>query len=219
MLPLYFMVALSLTLIPQPGIEETGWRVSFSDCEKVTIFGKYYHKSKNDFFIVIFLLSEVSYEEKKIVRDKLEKLEISLQNDDFNINCLIYSFSLQCNVSVIDLFVDILLNDTLNNGKPFKIIGLIACLRSNELAQLSNIVSPYSIPVISVTPEYKSIQKIWLGREYYENVFPRIDFKDLKNQVVFKAIEKLNMRFVSILHYNNDKVYFEELKSISNHLK
>ena len=30
------MVALSLALIPQPGIEETGWRVSFSDCEKVT---------------------------------------------------------------------------------------------------------------------------------------------------------------------------------------
>ena len=155
------MVALSLALIPQPGIEENGWRVSFSDCEKVTILDKYYNKSKNDFFIVIFLLSEVNDEERKVVGDKLEKMEISSQNDDFNINYLIYSFSLQCNVNVIDFFVDILLNDTLNNGKPFKIIGIIAGLSSNELAQLSNIVSPYSIPVISVTPEYKSMQKIW----------------------------------------------------------
>lgn len=214
------MVALSLALIPQPGIEENGWRVSFSDCEKVTILDKYYNKSKNDFFIVIFLLSEVNDEERKVVGDKLEKMEISSQNDDFNINYLIYSFSLQCNVNVIDFFVDILLNDTLNNGKPFKIIGIIAGLSSNELAQLSNIVSPYSIPVISVTPEYKSMQKIWLGREYYENImFPWIDFKDLKSQVVFKAIEKLNMKFVSILHDNNDKVNFEELKSIANHQK
>ena len=214
------MVALSLALIPQPGIEENGWRVSFSDCEKVTILDKYYNKSKNDFFIVIFLLSEVNDEERKVVGDKLEKMEISSQNDDFNINYLIYSFSLQCNVNVIDFFVDILLNDTLNNGKPFKIIGIIAGLSSNELAQLSNIVSPYSIPVISVTPEYKSMQKIWLGRKYYENImFPWIDFKDLKSQVVFKAIEKLNMKFVSILHDNNDKVNFEELKSIANHQK
>ena len=214
------MVILSLALIPQEASEETGWRVSFSDCEKITILDKYYNKSKNDFFIVIFLLSEVNDNERKLVGDKVENMEISSQNDDFNINFLIYSFSLQCNASVIDLFVDILLNNSLNNGKPFKIIGIIAGLSSNELAQLSDIVSPYSIPVISVTPEYNSIQKIWLGREYYENImFPRIDFKDLKNQVIFKAIEKLDMKFINILHDNNDKVNFEELKSISNHLK
>ena len=214
------MVIWSLALMPQPASEETGRRVEFSDCEKVTILDKYYNKSKNDFFIVIFLLSEVNANERKHVGQELEKIEMSSKNDDFNINYLIYSFSLQCNVNVIDLFVDILLNNSLNNGKPFKIIGIIAAASSTELAQLSDIVSPYSIPVISVKPEHKSTQKIWLGHEYYENfMFPRIDLKDLKSKFIVNSIENVNIKLITILHDHDDKVNFKELTSIFNLLK
>ena len=87
---------------------------------------------------------------------------------------LIPSFTItQCTMSSINLFLDVLLllSNTLLNSKSFKIIAIFPHANDNELKDLANIMSPYSVPIIPIMPATKSyIRSILRVYSYYDSV-------------------------------------------------
>ena len=74
-------------------------------------------------------------------------------------------------MSSIDLFLDVLLNKTLLNGKSFKIFAIFIHADDTEVKHLANIMSPYSVPIIPIMPATKSyIRPIQRVYQYYYNV-------------------------------------------------
>ena len=61
-----------------------------------------------------------------------------------NINNIFYFYPEgECKNNTMDLFLDILLNQKLLEGKTFKLISILAHLNNDELIDLSNIASPF----------------------------------------------------------------------------
>ena len=61
-----------------------------------------------------------------------------------NINHIFYFYPESgCKNNTMDLFLDVLLNQKLLEGKTFKLISILAHLNNDELIDLSNIASPF----------------------------------------------------------------------------
>ena len=135
-----------------------------------------------------------------------------------NINNLIYLYPRKkCKNNTLNLFVDVLLNEKLFKGKPFKIIAILTHLNNDELVDLANIVSPFSIPIFTLIPGRRfHIQQIQKLYHYYNNVYfvsheniPKFDF-------LVNFTKKLNAKMISLFHdYDNT----EEIDIMSSYLK
>ena len=77
----------------------------------------------------------------------------SRPSGNFTINHLIYLYPYgNCNVNIMEAFIDVLLNETLMDGRPFKIIAILTLINEMELTNLADIMSPYFIPIVPVVP-------------------------------------------------------------------
>ena len=77
----------------------------------------------------------------------------SYQLKYFNLNYLVYHYPWhQCKTNSVQLFLDVLLNETLFKRRPFKIIAILTDMNDSELTNLANIMSPYAVPIIPITP-------------------------------------------------------------------
>ena len=81
----------------------------------------------------------------------LPKSLIQLENTNirgFNQKILFYYFTEACVNNAHSTYLDILINNSVNHGRPFKLIGLISYLNDQDLTQLANTMFYYSIPII-----------------------------------------------------------------------
>ena len=81
-----------------------------------------------------------------IHEDKILKI-FDLQSTPFGnfaINHLIYLYPYDsCRKNIMEAFIDVLLNETLMDEQPFKIIVILTVINEIELTNLANIMSPY----------------------------------------------------------------------------
>ena len=130
----------------------------------------------------------------------------------FNVKFIVYRYSYKCKIKPQDLFLDILLNNGLNNGKVFKILGTLAYLNNVDLIYLTNIMSPYAIPVIATFPLPEShVQHIRSMYDSYHNVVYSSYSNYRKLEFLAEFMKKFNIKLVSILH---DSVKPERVKEI-----
>lgn len=107
-------------------------------CQTYTDYSKHYSKTTYNLLKVSFFRSRTA---------------------EFIFNSHLYSYHLgDLNVLLLNVFLDVLLllSNTLLNGKSFKIIAIFPHANDNELKDLANIMSPYSVPIIPIMPATKS---------------------------------------------------------------
>ena len=90
-------------------------KLKVPDCKKTTVFGKNYNESKPDLYIVMLLMKGETYDYKQGYQGKWRDGGDSFLSE-FNINFLLYRFSYKCNIPSSELLLDILLNNTSNDG-------------------------------------------------------------------------------------------------------
>ena len=133
----------------------------------------------------------------------LEMLSLrSRQLGDFNINHLIYLYPYDsCRLNIIEAFIDVLLNETLMDGQPFKIVAILTDINEIELTNLADIMSPYFIPIVPVLPlkhsKFSHMQSVY---KYYDNVITT--FVKNYDEILFllQFIGTFNVKLVSIFH-------------------
>ena len=84
----------------------------------------------------------------------LEILDLqSRPSGNFTINHLIYLYPYdRCRLNIMEAFIDFLLNETLMDGQPFKIVAILTVINKIELTNLADIMSPYFTPIVSIAP-------------------------------------------------------------------
>lgn len=119
---------------------------TINDCQKTLMLNKDFNDTKKHLYTAIYILQELSLviDEFKLLPPLLNMIEVP----GYTMKYLIYRYSPKCNVDASEIFLDILLNDTLNGGKPFKILAIFAIVNDTELMTLANLMTPFSIPII-----------------------------------------------------------------------
>ena len=144
----------------------------------------------------------------------LQKSLIQLEKTNirgFNLNILFYYFTEACVNNVHSTYLDILINNSVHHGRPFKLIGLISYLNDQDLRQLANIMSLYSIPIIAFLNYGSSnIQHEQTTHEYNVFLMPYSD--DNKINFLIDSVKTFNINLVTILDIcegkYEDKVVF-----------
>ena len=138
---------------------------------------------------------------------------------NMNLNILLYTYSQSCDNRTTELFLDILLNSSLNDRKSFKIVSIIAFLNSKELKQLANVMSPYSIPIIAYLIWDNSVIKhVQSVHDYYKNVLIiPVNYKG-KTEFLTEFFKKTRTDILTILYNiedNNQGEVYEMIRTFN----
>ena len=184
-------------------------------CKTYTFNDENFNETKLDLVVVRFLRSVNS--------DSIRSYHShSYQLKYFNLNYVVYHYPQhQCKTNTIHLFLDVLLNETLFKRRPFKIIAILTDTNNSELTDLANIMSPYSVPVIPITPSKDThVHHMKKLHRYYDNVLLILPEVILERQIFLKyLISKLNIRLITILHNFDETHDVEEIFLITEYLK
>ena len=178
------------------------------NCKTHTVYGINYNDSFSDLVIATFFTFKGDSISTNIqyMLDKSEKLEKIPSLPGININHILYLYpQSECKNNTMDLFLDVLLNQKLLEGKPFKLIAILAHLGNNELTDLSNIASPFSIPIFALTPgRVFNIQKIRKQYKFYDNVVYTSYVNMPKTNFLVQLTTKFNETMISLFHDYED---------------
>ena len=189
-------------------------------CVTYTTHSNNYNDSYPDLLIATFITFEgdfliTNFHSLLAVMKEIGKVS---SPPDVNINHLIYLYPRNDGKNnTFDLFLDLLLNKKLLNGKPFKKVAILTHLNNNELRDLGNIASPFLIPIFAFIPGRRFfIQKIQKQYYFYDNVIytphvniPKIDF-------LVNLTRKINGRMISLFHDYEDT---EEIDIMMSYLQ
>ena len=192
-----FMYAVNVT---NQGI----WKIK--NCTENVYRKNSYREKWHDLVIGIYLkngpLDTVSLILLQKSLNQLEKTNIR----GFNLNILFYYFTEACVNNVHSTYLDILINNSVNYGRPFKLIGLISYLNDQDLTQLANIMSHYSIPIIAFLNSGSSnIQHEQTIHEHYDNVLLMPYSDDNKINFLVDFVKTFNVNLVTILDTSEGK--------------
>ena len=200
------------------GIQDNWYDFTFNKCTKKMFLQNNYNDTKHDLVLAIYLKhDDVDPSLESALKYVLSEAKQE-NSSDFNVNILIYQFSDKCNIEHLHFFLDILLNASLNNGKPFKIMGIIAYMNNENLTHLANITSAYSIAVVGYLISGSSnIVHVQSFHSYYKNVFLFSFSKTGKIHFLIDFVKKFDVDLVTILHqtYENS---LNEINTISDAL-
>ena len=175
-------------------------------CSKKMFLSNSFNETKLDVIIGIFVEHTASNPVKKQhLHDSLAWRQMS-GSSNLSMKYLIYKFSQECNQPASELFLDILLNATLNEGRSFKIIGTIGYLNKVDLLTLANIMSPYSVPVIVyLNTGSSNVERIQSIQKYYNNIII-ISFTH-RNKISFieKFFEEFKTDLTTILYQSEQE--------------
>lgn len=174
------------------------------NCKTYTRYSNNYNDSNPDAVLATLITFEgiIMYSNFPTLLSTMNELEKMPSVHGININHLIYLYPRNdCKNNAFDLFLDLLLNKKLLNGKPFKIVAILTHLNNNELTDLANIVSPFLIPIFALIPGRRFfIQKIQNNYRFYDNVIytshvniPKIDF-------LVNLPRKFKVKMISLFH-------------------
>ena len=188
--PRFSSVFLALTIYSYAIADAGNWNT-------IEIYSKNYIKTNANLLIASFVTMTTHD------TDILEMLRLqSRQLGDFNIKHLIYLYPYDsCHLNIMEAFIGVLLNETLMEGQPFKIIAILTVINEMELTNLANIMSPYFIPIVPVVPlkhsKFPHMQSLY---KYYDNVITAFVKNIDKILFLLEFIGSFNVKLISILH-------------------
>ena len=181
-----------------------------------------YNETKKDIMIGIyvdFTNFDSIFDFERYLKYDLYYRKPAEETLNMNLNILLYTYSQSCDNRTTELFLDILLNSSLNDRKSFKIVSIIAFLNSKELKQLANVMSPYSIPIIAYliwdNSVIKHVQSI---HDYYKNVLIiPVNYKG-KTEFLIEFFKKTRTDILTILYNiedNNQGEVYEMIRTFN----
>ena len=178
------------------------------NCQTYTAYRNNYNNSFTDLVIATFFTFNGDIISSNI--PYLLALSKSLENvqsvPGINTIHLFYLYPRsKCKNNTFDLFLDVLLNKKLLKGKPFKIMAILTHVNNNELTDLSNVASPFSIPIFALKPGRRFyIQKIQKQYNFYDNVIYPSQVNVPKIEFLVNLTKKFNATMISIFHDYDD---------------
>lgn len=127
----------------------------------------FYGKGSNEINLVIVVYVRSRQEYGELFAERSER--ISTNPLIHNVGFCVYDLSCNESVQPANLFIDVILNETLNNHVPFKIQAIIADLTISDLTGLLNIMSPFSVPIFFFTSGETSTGEL---TQKYQNIVP-----------------------------------------------
>ena len=187
------------------------------NCQTYTAYRNNYNNSFTDLVIATFFTFNGDIISSNI--PYLLALSKSLENvqsvPGINTIHLFYLYPRsKCKNNTFDLFLGVLLNKKLLKGKPFKIMAILTHVNNNELTDLSNVASPFSIPIFALKPGRRFyIQKIQKQYNFYDNVIYPSQVNVPKIEFLVNLTKKFNATMISIFHDYDDKNEIDILTS------
>ena len=178
------------------------------NCQTYTAYRNNYNNSFTDLVIATFFTFDGDIISANI--PYLLALSKSLENvqsvPGINTIHLFYLYPRsKCKNNIFDLFLDVLLNKKLLKGKPFKIMATLTHVNNNELTDLSNVASPFSIPIFALKPGRRFyIQKIQKQYNFYDNVIYPSQVNICKIEFLVNLTKKFNATMISVFHDYDD---------------
>lgn len=208
-------------LIVLPGIPTKNATDTINDCQKSLMLNKDFNDTQKHLYTAIYILQELS-----LVIDELKLLPPLLNNIEvpgYTMKYLIYRYSPKCNVDTSQIFLDILLNDTLNGGKPFKILAIFAIVNETELMTLANLMTPFSIPIIPFPNlDFTKVQYLQSIYHYYDNVIfisSQITNQRIRDYFLAFFTENLKFKLITIVFNSEDRIALENIQAITKTLE
>ena len=127
----------------------------------------FYKKGSNEINLVIVVYIRSSQEYGELFAELSERISTNILIH--NVGFCVYDLSCNESVQPANFFVDVILNETLNNHAPFKIQATIADLTISDLTSLLNIMSPFSVPIFFFTSGETSAGEL---TKKYQNTVP-----------------------------------------------
>ena len=185
------------------------------NCNTIAIYSKNYTETNPNLLIASFV-TMITHED-----NIFEMLDLRPRFESFNINHLIYLYPYdKCRINIIEAFIDVLLNETLMDGQPFKIIAILTVINEMELTNLANIVSPYLIPIVPVVPlqhsKFRHMQSLY---KYYDNVITTIVKNFDRIEFLLEFVETFNVKLISIFHDSPEGDAMQEINVIYSSLR
>ena len=208
-------------LIVLPGIPTKNATDTINDCQKSLMLNKDFNDTQKHLYTAIYILQELS-----LVIDELKLLPPLLNNIEvpgYTMKYLIYRYSPKCNVDASQIFLDILLNDTLNGGKPFKILAIFAIVNETELMTLANLMTPFSIPIIPFPNlDFTKVQYLQSIYHYYDHVVfisSQITNQRIRDYFLAFFTENLKFKLITIVFNSEDRIALENIQAITKTLE
>ena len=187
---------------------------NLTDCKTYVFFNENFNETYQDLVAVSFLRSTKSV---NIINYRSDPYPLK----DLNLNYVAYYYPrYQCQVNSIHLFLDVLLNETLFEGRHFKVIAIFTDANDAELTSLANLMSPYVVPIILIQPS-KDFHVNYIKQFYrfYDNIlfiFPSVNFE--RPSFLIQLIEKLKARLITVLYDSDEADNLKEISVISEYL-
>ena len=194
---------------------------TINDCQKTLMLNKDFNDTKKHLYTAIYILQELSLviDEFKLLPPLLNMIEVP----GYTMKYLIYRYSPKCNVDASEIFLDILLNDTLNGGKPFKILAIFAIVNDTELMTLANLMTPFSIPIIPFPNlDFTKVQYLQSIYHYYDNVIfisSQITNQRIRDYFLSFFTENLKFKLITIVFNSEDRIALENIQAITKTLE
>ena len=135
---------------------------------------------------------------------------------NFTINHLIYLYPYdRCRLNIMEAFIDFLLNETLMDGQPFKIVAILTVINKMELTNLADIMSPYFTPIVPiVTLKISNFRHMPSLYKYYDNVLTTLAKNVDRILFLLKLVETFNVKIISIFHDTKEGDAMQEINMI-----
>ena len=161
------------------------------------VCSKNYSEHKHDMVFGVFVRDITLAEGAKWFLGTFYQMFLDQTQVNINICIIVYDLSCTSRTQSLDLFIDILLNKTLNNEKSFTIVAIIGDLDTEELINLANVMSAFTIPVISYVPDDSKINQLKLmNKGAFSNILT----------VVKRPLCRLHLLLQYITHFKGSLV-------------
>ena len=181
------------------------------NCNTIAIYTKHYTETNLNLLIASFV-TLIKHDD-----NILEMLDLrSRQFGNFTINHLIYLYPYgSCHLNIMEAFIDVLLNETLMDGEPFKIVAILTVINEMELTNLANIMSPYFIPIVPVVPlKHSKFRHMLSLYKYYDNVITTFVRNYDRIWFLLEFVETLNVKLISVFHDSKEGDAMQEINMI-----
>ena len=166
-----------------------------------TVCSKNYSEYNHDMVYGVFVRDITLAEGAKWFLETFYQTFLDRTQLNINICLIVYDLSCTSRTQSLDLFIDILLNKTLNNEKPFTIVAIIGDLDTEELINLANVMSAFAIPVISYVPDDSKIKQLKLMNEgAFSNILTVVKRPLCRLHLLLHYITHFRVSLVTLLY-------------------
>ena len=175
-------------------------------CKKQWQFGpkvcsKNYSEHNHDMVYGVFVRDVTLAEGAKWFLETFYQIFLDQTQVNINICLIVYDLSCTSHTQSLDLFIDIILNKTLNNEKPFTIVAIIGDLETEEFINLANVMSAFTIPVISYVPDDSKINQLKImNKGAFSNILTVVKRPLCRLHLLLQYITHFKVSLVTLLY-------------------